>query len=68
MQSLNAQPSTVLKMRFAFDLFAKKLKLRYPMVLQLSFAFWQSWQMREQSWHFCQTQDNLPNADGPHPA
>jgi len=36
--------------------------------LQLSFVFWQSWQMREESWHFCQTQDNLPNANGPHPA
>ena len=33
------------------------------MVLHLSFAFWQSWQMREETWHFCQTSDDLAKAD-----
>ena len=33
------------------------------MVLHLSFAFWQSWQMREETWHFCQIPDDLAKAD-----
>ena len=33
------------------------------MVLHLSFVFWQSWQMREETCHFCQIPDDLAKAD-----
>ena len=33
--------------------------MRYATVLYLEFAFWPTWQMREQTWHNCQA------ADGP---
>jgi hypothetical protein len=29
------------------------------MILHLEFAFWSTWQMREQTWHICQAAHNL---------
>jgi len=38
---------------FAFFKFAKNLKNCSPTVLHLTYAFWQTWHLMDQTWHFC---------------
>ena len=42
-----------MQLDFAFLKFAKNLKNGSPTVLHLTYAFWQTWHLMDQTWHFC---------------
>jgi len=50
--ALRASP-TVMQLDFAFLKFAKNLKKCSLTVLHLTYAFWQTWHLMDQTWHFC---------------
>jgi hypothetical protein len=52
LKPIRASP-TVMQLDFAFLKFAKKLKNCSPTVLHLTYAFWQTWHLMDQTWHFC---------------
>ena len=42
-----------MQLDFVFLKFAKNLKNCSPTVLHLTYAFWQTWHLIDQTWHFC---------------
>jgi hypothetical protein len=55
MQTSNAEPwtPTVIELDFAFLKFAKNLKNYSPTILHLTYVFWQTWHLMDQTYHFC---------------
>jgi len=50
--ALRASP-TIRQLDFTFLKFAKNLKNCSPAVFHLTYTFWQTWHLIDQTWHFC---------------